>query len=412
MIPKPTPLCKFMYAIFLNHIFLKRVCLLRLFENEPINLSSINDFFLFRKMSCELLSCSCFVCLQGLTEGRGVKGSARLRHSGTLVSEAIGSVLGHETTFSKLCFRCYRLILGIDFHKLELKKLKETFLKLYSERSVVNSTIENIERSRLIKNFESDSDGIIHTDVSGEELKEQGLPSPRISESTPSNDHVYYKNARERMVEKCGYTKEKNQVKCFASENILPNSPYEDEVQKSRNKELEENLKGTKEYECDNLDAFKHKTANRVREELMKDSTLDRLKNISPKRRNIAKKLEDYEYYTDNSKIFESRLPNNREKYFTECDSQTITPKKSTINCSLCKKDFTSKKKYFSHECLKKKKKANISYTCKGCQSEFAIRRDYIKHIDSCYKNMPVSCHICLVRNFGCLVLYTKRKTV
>lgn len=350
-------------------------------------------------MSSGDLSSSCFVCLRKLTEGRGVKGSARLRHSGTLVSEATGIVLGHEITFSRLCFRCYRLILGIDFHKLELEKLKETFLKLYSERSVVNIAVEENDKSHLSKISENDSGRIINqTGVSDEGVKEEGLPSSRNSEFTPSHDHGYCRNARDKQAENCKYREKKNEVKCFANENILRSStPCEEQEQKSRNMESEEGLKGTRENESNNLDTFNYETTNRVQEKLIREMTLDSLQNFSPKRRKIAKKMKDYEYYTENSQIFDVGLPNDSGIFLRECDI-TLTPNKTQINCNLCKRDFTSKKKYITHDCFKKKKKANISYTCKGCQNVFAVRRDYIKHIDSCYKNMPVSCHICLIK--------------
>ncbi|XP_042217821.1 putative zinc finger protein 286B isoform X2 [Homarus americanus] len=327
-------------------------------------------------MTSSYISDSCFVCQRGLVKGQGVKGSTSLPHSGTLVFEAIGEIVEEETAFSELCFRCYRLILRIDYHKRELKLLRKTFFELYNERGNLQSNIQNIVESRVIV-----------CNVGNDNF----MQSPACSESADSGDHVYYKNIFDNQLENLNFNETKFEVHCSSAErNIQNSSMHKSEEQELRNV--------TSEEKCDNECYIRDIAHDIVTEKVIKDVTVDGQDKLPSKRRKKAKKNEDYDYYTEDGSGLDSGWPNHIGNYSSEFKTCKSTYCKVKVNCNLCKRNFITKKEYIGHECFKKKKKGNISYVCKGCQSIFTLRRDYIKHIDFCYKNVPVNCQICLVK--------------
>ncbi|MPC32564.1 Zinc finger and SCAN domain-containing protein 10 [Portunus trituberculatus] len=76
----------------------------------------------------------CCVCGRQLSGSRWVRGSNQLRHSGRAVAEALGELLACEAQLSWVCFRCYRLVLGLDYHTHQQEKQKLALLRLYDSR--------------------------------------------------------------------------------------------------------------------------------------------------------------------------------------------------------------------------------------------------------------------------------------
>nr|XP_053641576.1 zinc finger protein 845-like [Cherax quadricarinatus]XP_053641577.1 zinc finger protein 845-like [Cherax quadricarinatus] len=353
-------------------------------------------------MSSKLDHDCCFVCSRTVDKGRGVKGTARLRHTGTQVSKVIGDIIKQTVSFSKLCFRCYRLTLGIDYHKRELKTLKELFFKLYNDKLNISSNLLNIDESSETEMVDGGNDRILFiTNVSSDErCKEQSEPVLQCSESS-SSDHVYYKNVIDNQLENFDFAGKKTEEKYWETENNMQNSPVCGNHHKHFRKfEFEINLEIENNSEpCIQNTNSKCETDESVTEKEDKEISVDHIVHTLPsKRRKIAKKLEEFEYYTDDVRGLDSGLCSSSGKYSSVCESSKLACSKSNISCDLCKRDFPLKREYINHECFKKKEKRNVSYICKGCQSVFAVRRDYIKHIELCYKNMPVKCSFCPVK--------------
>lgn len=119
-------------------------------------------------------------------------------------------------------------------------------------------------------------------------------------------------------------------------------------------------------------------------------------------RKKRAKKWGDYHYYDEEGKTGDTDN--------VECKDNTVaveqyvninlTNRKTKITCSACNEDFNTHRHYGRHDCQQSKwggRRGKVTYTCKGCQTTFTMRRDYIRHIESCYKNVPVTCDLCLV---------------
>ncbi|XP_069158134.1 zinc finger protein 667-like isoform X2 [Procambarus clarkii] len=352
-----------------------------------------------RKMSSKLDYDCCFTCPRTLVGSRSVKGIARLRHTGTQVSEVVREVLEKDISFVNLCFRCYRLMLGIDYHKRELKTLKDKVLKLYNEKINIHRNLSKIDESKEteIAGSERDKTLLITNVLSDEGTEEQSLSSLKFSETSSSSDHVYYKNVIDNQLENFSFIESKTKNYREAGNIIQRSRLCENQEQKLKCLVSEENLGKDINIKPCIQNSSKCETESSIKE---KDNKLmlDELPQVQSKRRKIAKKLKDFEYYSDNNAKGLDLSLSMTSGEDSVCESAKLINSKIKINCYLCNRDYTTKKDYINHECFRKKRKRNMSYICKGCQSVFVVRKDYIKHTEFCYKNVPVKCHICLMR--------------
>lgn len=82
----------------------------------------------------------CLVCGRELGVSRWVRGANQLRHSGRAVAEAVAEVVGCGVAAAgpscRLCFRCYRLLLGLDYHTCQMGRQRVALLRLYREREI------------------------------------------------------------------------------------------------------------------------------------------------------------------------------------------------------------------------------------------------------------------------------------
>ncbi|XP_042857156.1 zinc finger protein 567-like isoform X2 [Penaeus japonicus] len=300
-------------------------------------------------MSEETVCTSCFACQRILGESRSVKGSARLRHSNKLVNEAISDIVNETVSASKLCFRCYRLVLGIDYHQHEFHRLMQTFIKIFNEK---NRAVESINA----KKEESCKDVNIElsNDCSEVKIIDPVLESVRL-------DFLEYD-----------------------SREVVPYIPSVVENQDETIRENSERDSGQGKY---NPPSFSSSERVAKRSQL-EEVDLSGILMQSRRRLKVPKKYEDYEYYPESysQQKNEPEVKEQREEAY-DCGPP--------FKCNLCQNFFSTKKSFSCHECLKKER-VDITYRCKGCQEIFSVRRDYIKHIDSCYKNVPVECHLCL----------------
>lgn len=88
-------------------------------------------------MEGEVNAVECLVCGRELGVSRWVRGANLLRHSGRAVAEAVVEVLGcgeAAAGLSRLCFRCYRLLLGLDYHTHQRERQRVALIRLYQER--------------------------------------------------------------------------------------------------------------------------------------------------------------------------------------------------------------------------------------------------------------------------------------
>ncbi|XP_066987501.1 zinc finger protein 480-like [Macrobrachium rosenbergii] len=288
---------------------------------------------------------SCSLCLRDIAQQRHIKGNVCLKYSGSSTSEVVAYIVGQEVPIISICFRCYRLLLGIDYHQHEFKRLKDSIVKIYFERNPLEKPSSSTS--------EDESSDIQKPSVEGQ--------LSTHSEVTPSDNSV--QNAFN--------------IECPSLQDVDVNS-----------------------------EATRKEEENDVREGEVISSEQKNIQEIPTEESNISvrssrrskkeKKLCDFEYYTDVSKDDNSKMlePQMAEETPTETDA-LVNENNKKNHCNLCSKDFALRKDYLSHSCLKIIGK-RVSFKCKGCQMPFSVRQHYMKHINNCYKNVPVKCHLCM----------------
>ncbi|XP_064077589.1 uncharacterized protein LOC135195259 [Macrobrachium nipponense] len=289
---------------------------------------------------------SCSLCLRDIAQQRHIKGNVCLKYSGSSTSEVVAYIVGQEVPILSICFRCYRLLLGIDYHQHEFKRLKDSIVKIYFERNPQEKPSSSISETESSDPQNPSAEGQLssHSDV------------------TPSGNSV--QNAFN--IECPGYSLQDVDVNSEGARREEEYDVKEGGVISSE----EKNIQDTNRGKCISV--------------------------RSSRRSKKEKKLCDFEYYTDVSKDDSKTLePQNTEVTCTESDA-LVNEDTEKNYCTLCSKDFAIRKDYLSHSCLKIVGK-RVTLKCKGCQMPFSVRQHYMKHIDHCYKNVPVKCHLCMV---------------
>ncbi|KAK4311568.1 hypothetical protein Pmani_016930 [Petrolisthes manimaculis] len=273
---------------------------------------------IWKSMNSEGKDGVCWVCVRGLAGGWGVKTTSHLRHSTRSISQALQDLTQKEADdTARLCFRCYRLVLGIDHHKLQLERQQQSFFDIYHSAHPFKSFTETDDR----------------------ELKSDSVKCEVIENSDASID--------------CN-----SDIKASIDETLeQPGAPIISNIPSS---------------------------------------------SLEPRKKR-AKKWVDYHYYDEEGKTGDTDN--------VECNDNTVTMeqyvnfnianRKTRITCSACNQDFSTHRQFGRHDCQQSKwrgRRGKVTYTCKGCQVTFTMRRDYIRHIDDCYKNVPVTCDLCQVK--------------
>ena len=113
---------------------------------------------------------------------------------------------------------------------------------------------------------------------------------------------------------------------------------------------------------------------------------------LGAKRRKTAKKWDDFKYYEDENEITE--LESDKLENIPQSQHFQLASRTARKRCHKCKEEFTTKKALLNHGCRQRKKTEweKVIYKCKGCLRIFLLRREYIKHVNVCYKNTPVTC--------------------
>ncbi|XP_068207947.1 uncharacterized protein [Palaemon carinicauda] len=285
---------------------------------------------------------SCSLCLRDIAKQRHIKGNICLKYSGSSASEVVAYIVGQAVPIVSLCFRCYRLLLGIDYHQHEFKRLKDSIVKIYCERCTP--------------------------------LEE---PSSNTCGTDPADSKILGAKGPLSMCKDLGYNSQDVDVnRCSIKIEIM-----REEVKESVVK----------------LDTVFTSEQTSIQEIPKEKSSISKVCSVSvrsSKRSKKEKKLHDFEYYADVSKDDVKSVSESAQDPNTEnCVSVNDNSKKNY--CTFCSKDFVVRKDYLNHSCIRSIRKL-ISFKCKACQMSFSVRRNYIKHINSCYKNVPVKCNLCL----------------
>ncbi|KAK7074062.1 hypothetical protein SK128_007080 [Halocaridina rubra] len=304
----------------------------------------------------------CSFCLRNISERRQVRGGIRLKHSGSSVSVVIGYIMGQDIPIAALCFRCYKLILGIDYHQHEFKRLKDLLVKLYKERCV---TVERVRSSDFNKTLIEYSASLAADGITADA---KALFSACASFASTSSHLSMDHDTLERY-----FLCESDTV--MPSENSAPSVKTVNVVHKIIKDDVIKDIKML-DITIGNMGKM-GKTKGRLSE-----------------RKRKSKKLSDYEYYTDCTKEpenIEGKIPENR---VTISNSTAFEQTETELTCTICHSEFASNQELSKHACMHSLKN-EVSYICKGCQMQFSVRQLYIKHIQSCYKNVPVKCDLC-----------------
>lgn len=326
----------------------------------------------------------CIICSRNLIGGRTASCNTHLKHTGRPIYEVLKQFLPQEysvhSSFSdrnsknvlwlsennenivkanqspysecspnlqnlikthKLCFRCYRLILGVDYHGYELGRLK--------------GQISQLCEASIVKDDTDAKDDVLSSNLAISAKNSIGNNSDSINE---------------RVVESMYTTDRDNEH--IVDENIS----------------LDKKFKVSK----DELN-----TGSNL---VMANSVFD--SDCKTKRNRKCKRLNDFEYLDDNEKrIFKKKLNDNAENYSKEINKESYSnsTKKAPILCKKCHKNFKTKKSFNSHGCHKEissiRKKA---FSCKVCGIRMKIKQNYEEHVESCYKNVAVQCNHCPVK--------------
>ncbi|XP_037776020.1 zinc finger protein 570-like isoform X2 [Penaeus monodon] len=314
---------------------------------------------------------SCFVCQRILGESRSVKGSARLRHSNKLVNEAISDIVNETVSAPKLCFRCYRLVLGIDYHQHEFHRLMQSFIKIFNEKNKAVGSV-NAKKSMIVGN----KSPLLCSEIIQAGAKSEDSCKDVSIVLSNDNDEVKIIDPVLESVQLEFLEYDSREVVPYIHSAI---GNHDETMREESEREYGEGKYNTPSFSSSERD-FKRSQLDEV--------DLAGILTQSRRRLKVPKKYEDYEYYPENYSQ-QKNEPEVKEQQEESCDGSP------PFKCSLCQNFFSTKKSYSCHECFKKEKE-DITYRCKGCQEIFSVRRDYIKHIDLCYKNVPVECHLCL----------------
>lgn len=384
------------------------------------------------------------MCGRQLAGSRWVKGSNRLRHSGRAVAEALKELLGCEAQLSWVCFRCYRLVLGLDYHTHQLEKQRLTLLRLYDSMekteqqangalgektsySVGESGISGVDtnsRCHVAKEIlntlniskdQSASNG--YADSVGQKL-DKGLGYDTTCKadnkvlSYPLQcvyDHEYYRNNDQDSLpgkpatDLEGYGLSSTEIlldqhctEKLVSGTLIPS--VKESIIKDKQKLGNDNTV-PKNNKCFTDNSLKQDHENHFgkQEETAAASAVPLSQRLAAKRRKTAKKWDDFEYYEDESKTTE--LECDKIDNLPQAHQFQLPPRTGRKRCQKCKEEFATKKAILNHGCgqVKRREREKVKYTCKGCLHIFLLRRDYIKHANACYKNTPVTCNLCLV---------------
>ncbi|XP_064077588.1 zinc finger protein 845-like [Macrobrachium nipponense] len=246
---------------------------------------------------------SCSLCLRDIAQQRHIKGNVCLKYSGSSTSEVVAYIVGQEVPILSICFRCYRLLLGIDYHQHEFKRLKDSIVKIYFERNPQEKPSSSISETESSDPQNPSAEGQLssHSDV------------------TPSGNSV--QNAFN--IECPGYSLQDVDVNSEGARREEEYDVKEGGVISSEEKNIQ--------------DIPTEESVISVR---------------SSRRSKKEKKLCDFEYYTDVSKD----------------DSKNVGASEY-----------------------------RVTLKCQMLPDAISVRQHYMKHIDHCYKNVPVKCHLCMV---------------
>ena len=353
----------------------------------------------------------CCVCGRHLAGSRWVKGSNRLKHSGRAVTQALEEVLVACETFVQLtwvCFRCYRLVLGLDYHAHQLQKQRLALLRLYKGRdktAVVggktlrangdggSSSVDVDSEASVVKEFVNIGEGQKLDQACDTDSKVLSYPLQTLC------DHEYHKNNDPVSVSGQPTTLQKGYNQhCTDSLTSGALLSVKDGITKSNKLNSDNSVLKNDKYSTDTLKQDQKNLCIK-QEEIAMVPTIPSPQRLVTKRRKTAKKWDDFEYYEDENKNTE-----------VECDKIDplpppvhqfrLPPKTIRKKCQKCKQEFSTKKAILNHKCnqMKRMEREKVRYKCKGCLHIFLLRREYIKHINVCYKNTPVTCKLCLVR--------------
>ncbi|CAL4118752.1 unnamed protein product [Meganyctiphanes norvegica] len=245
----------------------------------------------------------------------------------------------------KLCFRCYRVLLGIDYHGFELKRLKGQIIKLSEDSKEENEM----------------------------DAKKDGLPIQSVIDSG-NNIETKIDLTNMQVIESIDPT----DIELIVDENM------------SINKEWTNNEDNVKIHPILDL-------ANPV----FKAGEID-ADNDNTKRNRRCTRLLDYEYLEINEKYIKKKSLNEKsENNYKEIkiEKYTKTKKKGPILCRNCHKKFKTKKSLNTHKCHQGRPSIkNNAYSCKVCGINMNCKQSYIEHVESCYKNIVVQCDYCPVK--------------
>lgn len=381
----------------------------------------------------------CCVCGRQLSGSRWVRGSNQLRHSGRAVAEALRELLACEAQLPWVCFRCYRLVLGLDYHTHQQEKQRLALLRLYDSRE---KTQQQALAERTLYDTGDGGGGRTCPDHGGSAGKEM-LDHWNISQDASPNkdqghaegqkfdqnlssqatceadnkffsyslqsvcDHEYHRNdGQDSLLDKPAIVLEDHDA---SSGQTLVNQHCAEKLvsvtltPSRKDSNTKDKQSDTTDYKNDKYsnDSFyeDHQNQGGKEEEI---ATTPAATSVSQrpaeKRRKTAKKWDDFEYYEDESKTVEPEC--DKIDVFPTAHQFRLPPRTGRKKCQKCKQEFGSKKAILNHKCpqMKRMEREKVRYKCKGCLRVFLLRREYIKHVNVCYKNTPVTCNLCLVR--------------
>ncbi|KAK8401118.1 hypothetical protein O3P69_002699 [Scylla paramamosain] len=379
----------------------------------------------------------CCVCGRQLSGSRWVRGSNQLRHSGRAIAEALGEVLACEVQLSWVCFRCYRLVLGLDYHTHQQEKQRLALLRLYSSRDKIEQqalgkgTLYDIgdcgsgrtgpddggsARKEVLDNLDISQDASPNKGHAQNQKFDQSLRSHATCEADNKIlsyslqsvcDHEYHRNdGQDSQLDKPATVLEGHNVsssqtlvnQCF-TEKLVPvtlNPSVKDSNAKDKQSESTDPKNGR--YFKDSFYQDHKKQCGEEKEIATTPAAVSLPQRPAAKRRKTAKKWDDFEYYEDESKTAEPEC--DKIDTFPSAHQFRLPSRTGRKKCQKCKQEFASKKAILNHKCpqMKRMEREKVRYKCKGCLHVFLLRREYIKHVNACYKNTPVTCNLCLVK--------------